>query len=129
MYDGWKIIVGLIIGIIILTYPFWPDTEKWDAKTPEPELTAKAQEAKVCVEPKSYMRTEHMKLLDQWRDSVVRKGIRQYESSMGNVYDMSLQNTCMECHSNKTKFCDQCHNYTAVAPFCWECHIQPEENM
>jgi len=60
---------------------------------------------------------------------VVRKGIRQYESSTGNVYDMSLQNTCMECHSNKSKFCDQCHTYTAVAPFCWECHIQPEENM
>jgi len=42
---------------------------------------------------------------------------------------MSLQNTCMECHSNKSKFCDQCHTYAAVNPFCWECHIQPEENM
>ena len=129
MYDGWKIIVGLIIGVVLLAYPFWPDTEKWAAKIPEPELTAKAQEAKVCVEPKSYIRTQHMKLLDQWRDSVVRNGIRQYESSTGVVYDISLQTTCMECHSNKSKFCDQCHTYAAVAPFCWECHIQPEENM
>ena len=68
MYDGWKIIVGLVIGVIMLAYPFWPSTEKWAAKTPEPELTAKAQEAKVCVEPKSYIKTEHMKLLDQWRE-------------------------------------------------------------
>ena len=129
MYDGWKIIVGLIIGVALLAYPFWPSTEKWAAKTPEPELTAKAQEAKACVEPKSYIRTEHMKLLDQWRDSVVRNGIRQYENSTGKGYEISLQNTCMECHSNKSKFCDQCHTYAAVNPFCWECHIQPEEKM
>ncbi|MBN1831304.1 MAG: sulfate reduction electron transfer complex DsrMKJOP subunit DsrJ [Deltaproteobacteria bacterium] len=129
MYDGWKILVGLIIGVILLAYPFWPDAEKWAAKTPEPELTAKAQEAKVCVEPKSYIRTQHMKLLDQWRDSVVRDGIRQYENSTGKVYDISLQNTCIECHSNKTKFCDQCHTYAGVDPFCWDCHIEPEENM
>ncbi len=128
MYDGWKILVGLIIGVILLAYPFWPNTEKWTAKTPEPELTAKAQEAKVCVEPKSYIRTQHMKLLDQWRDSVVRNGIRRYESSTGEVYDISLQTTCMECHSNKSKFCDQCHTYASVTPFCWDCHIQPEEN-
>jgi hypothetical protein len=129
MYDGWKIIVGLIIGVALLAYPFWPSMEKWAAKTPEPELTAKAQEAKVCVEPKSYIRTEHMKLLDQWRDSVVRNGIRQYKNSTGKVYDISLQNTCMKCHSNKSKFCDQCHTYAAVDPFCWECHIQPEEKI
>ena len=129
MYDGWKIIVGLIIGVALLAYPFWPSTEKWAAKTPEPELTAKAQEAKVCVEPKSYIKTEHMKLLDQWRDSVVRNGIRRYENSTGKGYEISLQNTCMECHSNKSKFCDQCHNYAGVDPFCWECHIQPEEKM
>ena len=128
MYDGWKIIVGLIIGVILLAYPFWPDTEKWAAKIPEPELTAMAKEAKVCVEPKSYIRTQHMKLLDQWRDSVVRDGIRQYENSTGEVYDMSLQNTCIECHSNKSKFCDQCHTYAGVDPFCWDCHVEPEEN-
>jgi hypothetical protein len=35
----------------------------------------------------------------------------------------------MECHSNKTKFCDQCHNYMGVAPYCWDCHIAPKENQ
>jgi len=33
----------------------------------------------------------------------------------------------MHCHSNKKKFCDECHNYMAVKPFCWDCHIQPRE--
>ncbi len=30
---------------------------------------------------------------------------------------MSLQNGCMKCHSNKKKFCDECHNYMAVKPY------------
>jgi hypothetical protein len=97
------------------------------AKTPEPELTAKAKEAKECVEPKSYIRTEHMKLLDEWRQEAVRDANRIYKSSTGKIYDKSLQNTCMECHSDKSKFCDQCHNYTGVDPFCWDCHIEPKE--
>ena len=46
----------------------------------------------------------------------------------GKNYNMSLQNECMKCHSNKTQFCDQCHNYTGqVEPFCWNCHIAPKE--
>ena len=39
---------------------------------------------------------------------------------------MSLQNECMRCHSNKKKFCDECHNYMAVKPYCWDCHIAAE---
>jgi hypothetical protein len=73
------------------------------------------------------MRAEHMKLLDEWRREAVRDANRVYKSSTGKIYDKSLQNTCMECHSNKSKFCDQCHNYTGIAPFCWDCHIQPKE--
>jgi hypothetical protein len=36
--------------------------------------------------------------------------------------------TCLECHSNKTKFCDQCHNYLDVQPYCWDCHLVPKES-
>ena len=127
MYDGGKIIVGLIIGLGLLLYPFFYNAGK-AAKTPERELTAKAREAKVCVEPKSYMTTQHMKLLDRWRNEVVRDAERVYRSSTGKMHDKSLQNTCMDCHSNKSKFCDQCHNYMGVTPFCWDCHLAPKEN-
>ena len=127
LYDGWKIIIGLVIGVLVLSYPFWPTAGKLGAKIPEPELTAVAKEAKECVEPKSYIKAEHMKLLDEWRNEAVREGDRVYRSSTGKIYDKSLQNTCMECHSNKSKFCDQCHNYTGVDPFCWDCHIEPKE--
>ena len=128
MYDGWKIIVGLIIGIGLLLYPFWPTAGKWAAKAPEPQLTPVAKEAKQCVEATSFMRTHHMKVLDMWRNEVVRDGERYYTATGGKVFDKSLQNTCMQCHSNKSKFCDQCHNYMGVAPYCWDCHIAPKEN-
>jgi len=126
MYDRGKIIVGLIVGLGLLLFPFFYNAGK-AAKAPEPVLTDKAKEAKQCVEAKAYMRTEHMKVLDEWRDDVVRQGQRYYQSTAGKSYYKSLQVTCMECHSNKSKFCDQCHNYMNVSPFCWDCHIAPKE--
>ena len=69
-----------------------------------------------------------MRLLDQWRHEVVRDGERYYTAGNGKIYYKSLQVTCMECHSNKSKFCDQCHDYMAVTPYCWDCHIEPKEN-
>jgi len=68
-----------------------------------------------------------MKILDEWRHTVVRTQERIYTAADGKQYDMSLQNTCMKCHSNKTQFCDQCHNYLQVKPYCWDCHIAPKE--
>ncbi len=126
MYDGGKILTGLIIGIALFTLPFWFNLGK-AAKIPEPKLTPKAEKAKFCVETKEYMQAEHMALLDKWRDWVVRDGNRIYVGLHDKKYDMSLQNTCMDCHSNKKKFCDECHNYADVTPYCWECHIEPKE--
>ena len=126
MYDGGKIIVGLIIGIGLFLSPFIYNAGS-DAKAPDPQLTEKAKEAKVCVASKEYMRGSHFTMLDEWRHTVVRDGERYYKAADGKVYYKSLQVTCMDCHSDKTKFCDQCHNYLSVNPYCWDCHIAPEE--
>jgi hypothetical protein len=69
------------------------------------------------------MKAEHMQLLDVWREAVVRRGERIYVSPDGKEYNMSMSNTCLDCHSNKTEFCDRCHNYASVQPYCWDCHI------
>jgi hypothetical protein len=45
----------------------------------------------------------------------------------GKMVEMSLQRTCLQCHTSKKNFCDRCHDYTAVTPFCWECHNEPKE--
>ena len=128
MKDKKFIISGLIIFFIIASFPFWYNRGK-AAPAPQLELTAKAKAAQVCVRTTEYMKAEHMKLLDVWRDSVVRRGDRIYLSPSGKEYDMSLSNTCLDRHSNKAEFCDRCHNYASVRPYCWDCHIDnPKEN-
>jgi len=126
MYDGGKIIVGLIIGVGLLLSPFIYNAGT-AAKAPDPELTPKAKEAKVCVKSKAYMTANHFSLLDVWRHTVVRDGERYFKAEDGKIYYKSLQVTCMDCHSNKSKFCDQCHDYLNIDPYCWDCHIEPEE--
>ncbi len=77
MKDKKLIITGMIIFFVIITFPFWYNRGK-AAPQPEPELTAKAKAAKVCVRSTEYMKAEHMQLLDVWREAVVRKGDRIY---------------------------------------------------
>jgi hypothetical protein len=122
MKDKKFIVAGVIIFIVIVAFPFWYNRVK-AAPAPELQLTEKAKAAKECVRATEYMKAEHMQLLDVWRETVVREGKRLYVSPAGKEYNMSLSNTCLDCHSNKTEFCDRCHNYASVQPYCWDCHI------
>ncbi len=131
MYNAGKILIGLVIFLGLATFPFFYNMGKAVAK-PEPKLDTPeimklAKQDRKCVESKEFMRANHMQMLNDWRDSVVRDNTRVYVNAEGKKFDMSLQNTCMRCHSNKKKFCDECHNYMAVAPYCWDCHIAPKE--
>lgn len=124
MYDSGKVIVGIIIFVGMFTFPLWYGVvTKASVEPPKLEKPAKGKE---CVEPTAFMRSSHMELLDTWRLDVVREGKRVWTSSTGKKYNMSLQNTCLDCHKSKANFCDRCHNYADVSPKCWECHIQPE---
>lgn len=131
MYDSGKIIVGLIIFLALVTFPFYNNIGKVNAK-PElkidtPEIQKLPEQERKCVESKEFMRGGHMQLLNDWRDSVVRQDNRLYKNAANKEFNMSLQNECMRCHSNKKDFCDKCHNYMAVVPYCWDCHIAPKE--
>jgi hypothetical protein len=92
----------------------------------KPELVYPAKEKK-CVESKEYMRTYHMDLLNDWRDLYVRENDRFHTSPDGVKYKRSLSDTCLKCHANVDQFCDRCHNYVGVSPYCWTCHIQPKD--
>jgi hypothetical protein len=176
MYDSGKVITGLVIALVILTFPIWWNFGASPPPAPEPIISAKAQAAGQCVLPARYMKTSHMQILDDWRNLVVRDGIRYtvveekeggkriemtvikegrtilrntlldipfigqvremvdgqgvglHVQAKGKRYEMSLQNTCMDCHDSKVKFCDQCHDYVEVNPFCWDCHLPPQED-
>ena len=127
MYDRGKVIAGLVIFAFIFLFPFLYNHGSASPQ-PKPSLDTPAIKAlaqKKCVEDKQFMITTHMQFLNDWRDQALREGNRWYVNKEGKKIWISLQNTCLRCHSNKKEFCDKCHNYAAVNPYCWDCHIDP----
>lgn len=124
MYDGSKIIPGLIIFLGLVTFPFWSNIGRAAYERPELKLPEFEKE---CVAPKEWIRAEHMQLLNEWRDLAVRDNQRMYVNQADKTFDMSLTRTCMssQCHADKAEFCDRCHNALAVDPYCWDCHVVP----
>ncbi|MFZ5775948.1 MAG: sulfate reduction electron transfer complex DsrMKJOP subunit DsrJ [Thermodesulfobacteriota bacterium] len=121
-----RIILALLIFLGIGLSPIFYNLGQ-ASKLPKPE---KPKEGTQCVAPTQEMRTSHMVMLNEWRDEILREGgVRKGTTANGTEYVKSLQNGCMKCHDNKKKFCDECHTYTSVTPYCWDCHIQPKEAM
>ena len=128
MYNKNVVLAGVIAFIILMTAPFWLNAGR---KYTVPELEMPLIE-KECVEPASWMRANHMQLLDDWRNSVVRAGERDYTSEHfeaghdNKTFKKSLTLTCLDCHDKKENFCDKCHTYAGVKPYCWSCHVVPD---
>ena len=115
----------VIVFVVVMLAPVWMNLSGGMAKKPVPEILDSIK-GKECVRSPQWMRANHMQLLDEWRDEVVR------ESDRDDVYkekhtDKSLTRTCMKCHENKKNFCDRCHTYASVKPYCWTCHVEPKE--
>ncbi len=125
MYNAKLVVPGILIFIGIFLSPIVYNLAL-GSRGFEPELVIDPQYTK-CIESREFMSANHMDLLDEWRNSVVREGNRIYTAKDGTQFNMSLTNTCLDCHDNKATFCDRCHNYAAVDPACWDCHIVPEE--
>ena len=124
MYNGGKIITGLVIFVLLVSAPFLLNVGQAN-ELPEISLDTPAinqLSEKQCVESVEFMRSQHPQLLNDWRDQVVREGESIYVSSSGERYEMSLDNNCLQCHSNQSQFCDACHTYTSVELYCWDCH-------
>ncbi|MGI6639149.1 MAG: sulfate reduction electron transfer complex DsrMKJOP subunit DsrJ [Desulfobulbus sp.] len=124
MYNGGKIITGLVIFVLLVTIPVWYNRGTTARSAPELVMPTNA---KSCVLPAEEMRAKHMQLLNVWRDEVVRTGDTTSIVVEGKAYPKSLQLNCMECHTSKVNFCDKCHDYSSVTPYCWDCHIAPVE--
>ena len=131
----------MVIFLVMITIPLWQNLGKTVA-APAPSLDTPAikqlaEKDKKCVMPTEWMRANHMQMLVDWRDNVVRTKEQQVTTSRGREfvapdgkqYLASLTNTCMECHSNKVEFCDKCHNYVAAAPNCWGCHLETGKKL
>ncbi len=123
MNDKWKIILGLVVFLAAVTFPVWRGAIAGAGEPPELQLP----EGKTkCIESKEFMIDNHMNMLDEWRNMLVREDIHEYTSKeYGDTYEISLNKTCLNCHK-KTEFCDKCHAYADVEPYCWDCHYDPK---
>lgn len=124
MRDRGIIVGGLALFLVLITFPMWYNLATGTTSR-APELKRPVEE-KNCVAPVEYMRTSHMELLTTWRDQVVRQNVRTFKAFDGTTYTMGLTQTCMKCHTSKADFCDRCHGYAGVTPYCWDCHIDPK---
>lgn len=125
MYDKGKVLIGLAIFLVLALSVVGYNMTAGDHKKPEPE---KPKGYTACVKSTDYMKSSHMVLLNEWRDEVIREGKREkITTAQGIVVEKSLQNGCMYCHTSKVKFCDTCHEYASVKPYCWDCHLAPVE--
>lgn len=146
-----RIVLGVLVFVLMVASPILYNLGK---KNTPPDINLDTPviaqlSDKECVEPKEYMRENHMKLLLEWRDSAVRDGKTVYINSQGQAYEISLQGTCLNCHNNipisevdavndkkgttaatnteGNQFCFSCHTYSSVEPNCWNCHSDPRE--
>ena len=127
MSDKGKIIGGLVVFLVLVTFPLWHTVAAPGGDVAMPELEYPAGEDP-CIEDAEFMRANHMDILNQWRNELVRDGITEYTSTSGQQYTMSLTGTCMDCHDNRDTFCTACHDYSNVNPKCWDCHVEPRGN-
>ncbi|MGO9620312.1 MAG: sulfate reduction electron transfer complex DsrMKJOP subunit DsrJ [Desulfobaccales bacterium] len=132
-YDLKYILLGLVIFFGLVFSPILPNLGKIVAapspKVDTPAILKLAEKERQCVMPTPYMRANHMQMLIDWREAAVRHADREFINPAGKKFTVSLSNTCMECHSNKTQFCDKCHNYVEVTPNCWGCHLDKEQKV
>jgi hypothetical protein len=126
LYHGRYILPALGAFLVIVTLPAWRGVAARGAgfqRPPNPH-------GERCLEPISFIRAQHMRLLVRWRDEVVREGRRVYVASDGRTWEKSLK-TCLACHgqtdaqgksTTAAAACNDCHHYVNAKPDCWNCH-------
>jgi hypothetical protein len=125
-YQGRYILPVLGAFLVVVTLPVWRGVAARGQGFQSP-ANPKGER---CIEKKSFMRAEHMRMLVRWRDEVVRENRRTYTASDGRTWEKSLK-TCVACHGQtdaQGKFttaaasCGECHTYVNAKLDCWNCH-------
>jgi hypothetical protein len=101
--------------IILLPIGFYAIRDAFSQNT-EPFLEMPDPKYKECVRDTEYMRFNHWVLLKELREEVVREGKKA---------DVALSD-CRDCHTNRERFCNECHNIANVSLDCFGCHNYPD---
>ncbi len=127
MYDSGKIILGLAVFVLLITFPFWHNNligTVGAVPTKDPNLTPEMVQGAAFPNGQTHptaqeMRATHMNVL---------QGIHTTAKSYVPGKDEKKPTmSCLACHGgSKEQFCDSCHAYASVkTPDCWACHTKP----
>jgi cytochrome c1 len=125
MYDSGKIIPGLLIFVLLITFPIWYNnlSNAKPVESPAPPdkamLTgftfANGKEHPSAAE----MRAKHMEVLQSFHAAAdpAKMAAAQKGEKMQTM-------SCVMCHGSKEQFCDSCHANISEkkVPDCWNCH-------
>lgn len=126
LYHGQYILPGLALFLVVATLPIWLGAGGGNPGFRSPPNPGGER----CIEPKDFMRVEHMRILVRWRDDVVREGNRDYVATDGRHWEKGLK-TCVACHGHAdargksttaAAACSECHGYVDAKLDCWNCH-------
>ncbi len=126
LYHGQYILPGFALFLVVATLPIWLGAGGHRSDFHSPPNRGGER----CIEPKDFMRVEHMRILVRWRDDVVREGNRVYVATDGRHWEKGL-NTCVACHGHAdargksttaAAACSECHGYVDAELDCWNCH-------
>jgi hypothetical protein len=109
------ITVAILALIILLPIGFYALRDAF-SQGAEPFLEKPDPKYDECVRDVEYMRFNHWVLLKELREEVVREG---------KEVDVALSD-CRDCHTNRERFCNECHNIANVYLDCFGCHYYPE---
>jgi len=110
---------AIILPVLIILFPFGYSILNYvfahGKQGTQPFIEMPDERYKNCVRETAYMRFHHWELLNEIREEVVREGKRG---------EIGLDK-CRECHPNRERFCNQCHNAVSLKPDCFGCHYYP----
>ena len=128
MRDRGKIVLGLAdlprAGHRSRSGTTWPAARSRAAR--DPVISPTGRDRAACADT-AYMRAEHMELLDDWRDEVVRDG--RPDLHRGGRHGGTTRASpapAWAATPTRREFCDRCHDYLGVKPYCWDCHVEPK---
>jgi hypothetical protein len=124
-FFSWPVFsIAVVVAVGLVSSPFWYGAAA-GARPARPLPVLSEAAGDTCVLPLARIRVEHPALLATWRTEAVREGRRMRGVAGPGPAEKSLTGTCLRCHDDRAAFCDACHVDLAVAPICWQCHVDP----
>ena len=61
-----------------------------------------------------------------WMPDVFERYFKNFDEDVNVYLNLVRLNPSYKVVWDKADFCDKCHTYASVKPYCWDCHTEPK---